>query len=73
MSTLMGLLFLVVPGWCRAADLDKTWTTGFDPSLFTQRTLEKKEPANTGSSAAEGAGFEPAEVFTPRSFSRRQP
>jgi hypothetical protein len=61
----LGVVLLVVPGWCQAEALDKTGTTTSESGIRIQKCGENMEPANAGSMVAERAGFEPAVRFYP--------
>ena len=61
----IGLMVLVIPGYCRGQPLDKTGTTGSRTEVGDQQTPRKQEPDEAGSFVAERAGFEPADRCYP--------
>jgi hypothetical protein len=56
----VGLVLLVVPGWCRDVTLDKTGTNRCESAVPALDTLKRQESAGAGSYQAEREGFEPS-------------
>ncbi len=64
-GAVLSLIVLVVPGWYREPDRDKTETSDRAANEYRHETLKKQELAGAGSLPAERAGFEPAVRFYP--------